>query len=1009
MALFMLYALLGLAALLVTAVLDKAIGKERGLFVWALALLALTAFVVRPTPPPERRPNPKPLALGTVREDPTKPATPVSEPFGHAPLAPIARNPFQEQLDTNPLPPERIPEPPAVALPFPLPPTVPGPAGEARRLLRGAVPTVKMGDGSKLPDVPADAFQAYQAKPEDVFDWIVVGGARSYVYLLAIDGVKEGKPDFENPVSGLKWNLALQAEGPPFPKAWRSLKVTFAAVGGEEEAKGKVNAVMKARQQRVSELNADAHEGWFLRRSVDNLFVEACRRAGSADPKQLQPEQLLLVAGEMGKVGETGKEDGAGWEKARLALELALDKSRQANRSQSDVLLALIEAYRALHDERAMLATLAQYVAQNQSGSAAASGARWLGDVFLSGLVLPEGALRLYDRAIELQPTSKDSLTGRGDALTWIGDHRQALEAYRRAQEVGARAEGASRTAEAALRMGALTDARAAADAALAGNSFDARALVAKGAVQYAAGEVDAALATFSQAAVLPGDGPAGASARRYRAEALYDLGLCHWRLGHGDAARAAFDACEAALRTGSERGRSLDEAVSPELGRALIQLAAGNVEEASTALDRAKEQAPQVAYVDQLAGWIALSQGDPTRARTRFENAATLEPSLTELDGWLSEVRLAQALASVRAGVPAVESAAGFDAAIRYAERASAREGARSTDYAVREALTRLRAEHLTERHRFENALKTAEDVLQRVREERRALAIKGYCEYRLGPYEPDDYNKCLRDFQAVVDQRTADDDPYRVYAIDCLARIKHWQSLEEKVLTFDTRLANDWQTSESYGVRVLTDQGMLRFADAAAGGATQDGGPGLAGTADPTVVARNEKLFDKASFELVEMVVQIPPKGRDGGQINNVIFGVALQPGGAGGKGGLKQQGLAILWNKSKVAVRVGGGMDPLYKDGEVRILKTKAGPEMEWPSDEKSGTVLLSIERTDHKAGTYVVRLNGEKVLEDKIPSLKETRGSFELWIGGWSSQAANWDARIDNIRIVRRRAP
>src|SRR5204862_2147805 len=120
-----------------------------------------------------------------------------------------------------------------------------------------------------------------------------------------------------------------QAEGLPFPKPWRALKVTFAVVGGEDEAKGKVTQVLKARQQRISELSADAHEGWFLRRSVDNLFIEACRKAGAPDPKGLSPEQLLLVAGEMGKVGETGKEDGAGWEKARIALELAFDKSKQ--------------------------------------------------------------------------------------------------------------------------------------------------------------------------------------------------------------------------------------------------------------------------------------------------------------------------------------------------------------------------------------------------------------------------------------------------------------------------------------------------------------------------------------------------------------------------------------------------------------------------------------------------------------------------------------------------------
>jgi tetratricopeptide (TPR) repeat protein len=365
-----------------------------------------------------------------------------------------------------------------------------------------------------------------------------------------------------------------------------------------------------------------------------------------------------------------------------------------------------------------------------------------------------------------------------------------------------------------------------------------------------------------------------------------------------------------------------------------------------------------------------------------------------------------------VRAGVPAGENAAGFEAAVKFAERAAAREAARdskSTDYSIREALTRLRAEHLTERKRFENALKTADEVLQRVREERRALAVKGYCEYRLGVYEPEKYNESLRHFQAILDVRTAEDDAYRLYAIECLAKIKHWQSLEEKIISFDQRLGNDWVTSESYGIRVLTDQSMLRFSDANSGvGATQDGGPGLPGTPDPTVFAKNEKLFDKASFELVEMLIQIPRMDKNGGPTNNVNFGIAIQPGGAG-KAGLKQQGLAVLWDKSKLAVRVAGGMDPLFKDGAVRRLVAKAGGEVDWPEGDANGMVRLSIERVDHKKGVFAVRLDGEKVLEDTIPAFKEAKGAFELWIGGWSNQAANWDARIDNIRIVRRRAP
>src|SRR5262245_17544395 len=44
---FMVFVLLGLGALVFAAALDRMLGKERALFVYALGLLALTAFVLK--------------------------------------------------------------------------------------------------------------------------------------------------------------------------------------------------------------------------------------------------------------------------------------------------------------------------------------------------------------------------------------------------------------------------------------------------------------------------------------------------------------------------------------------------------------------------------------------------------------------------------------------------------------------------------------------------------------------------------------------------------------------------------------------------------------------------------------------------------------------------------------------------------------------------------------------------------------------------------------------------
>ncbi|MFO0934076.1 MAG: hypothetical protein U1E39_15420 [Planctomycetota bacterium] len=998
---FLIFLALGLGALVVTAALDRPLGKERGLFLWSFALLAM-AFLLRAEAPKQVNVSPQPLKLSAAA-DPSAALSLAPQVFARTELPRGLRNAFQEQSDTRPLPPERIAEPPSIGLAFPLPPTIPGVAPAGRRAYRAPEPPkVTMGDGSKLPDVPPDAYVTWAPQPEDVFDWIVSNGARVYVYIRAVDGVKEGSPRWDDPKSP-RWNLALKGSTPTFDKSWESLQVEFAYLGNEEQAKKFLATPRKARGQSVATLEASKHEQWFLRRTVENLFVEACRRAGNPVLSGLNVEGLKAVAAEMATLGASGKEDGKGWRKAIEALELALSKCAAEHREPAEVLEALIDAYRAVHDETRLMATLASFLA-SASGNAAAEGNAWVGDLFLQRLRLADRADAYYVRALEATKGLKEALVGRGDALGYLGDHAGALKAYRQAADSG-RGELAVREAEAMLRLGDLAAARAAAEQALGVDAYDVRALLVKGAAQYAAGDVAGARDAFAQAAVVPGDGAAGAAARRHRAEALFDLGLAEWRLGHGDAAAAAFDAAEKALRAGAQRGRHPDETVSAELGRALLQLGQGNLDETSAALDRAREQAERCAYVEFLAGWVARQQGDAPRARGRFEAALGLASDYHELDGWLAETRLSVAQLAVSEGRPLAEAGADFQAAVSFAERAAATELSAlkgdlkgNADFALRLALTQIQNQHKAERRRFEDALKTAEDVLAKVRDERRALAIKGYCNYRLGVNDPTRYDQCLRDFQAVVDlQGAGEDDVWRKYAAAARKTVTRWLSLEEKVVEFTENLSSDWELSQSHGIRVGVDEGWLVYRDQnRSAGAADDGND-----QDPTVSAKIKRLFGKESLETVQVWVSIPKRDTS---VNKVVFGVVIQPPSGAGKGLGRNQGIGVFYNRGKVALRIGGGADPAYKDGAMKNV-AKDGVELEWPDDGSGGTALVEILRSGDDGTQLTVRLNGQELVSDKLSSFRRARGEQELWLGGWSAKAEKWDIRIDKVRVVR----
>ncbi|HVG94037.1 MAG TPA: hypothetical protein VND21_06285, partial [Planctomycetota bacterium] len=101
---FLLFLALGLLALAVTAALDRPIGKERALLLWALVILGIT-FALRPSAPAPASPKPSSLVL-KEGFDPTRPLGAGGDVLVRAALAPPTRNPFQEQSDTSALPPE---------------------------------------------------------------------------------------------------------------------------------------------------------------------------------------------------------------------------------------------------------------------------------------------------------------------------------------------------------------------------------------------------------------------------------------------------------------------------------------------------------------------------------------------------------------------------------------------------------------------------------------------------------------------------------------------------------------------------------------------------------------------------------------------------------------------------------------------------------------------------------------------------------------------------------------
>ena len=160
-------------------------------------------------------------------------------------------------------------------------------------------------------------------------------------------------------------------------------------------------------------------------------------------------------------------------------------------------------------------------------------------------------------------------------------------------------------------------------------------------------------------------------------------------------------------------------------------------------------------------------------------------------------------------------------------------------------------------------------------------------------------------------------------------------------------------------------------------------------------------------AQFEELRIQLKIPPRDAKGNATNSVTFGVQIQR--AGRTSGLARQvGLGFFYDRGKLAVRVGGGRDDAFKDGELHRLQ----PEKDWPSTD---WIELRIVRVDGESGKLAIYLDAdpddgldplEPVFVTEVGGFKAgTGGKAELWIGGYGTQAQPVQVAVRAIRIVR----
>ena len=529
----------------------------------------------------------------------------------------------------------------------------------------------------------------------------------------------------------------------------------------DTRASGNKTPERKARRSGVSTRDVNPEQVLYLRRNVANLYTEAVNRVfgrRTLPEGDVDPDKLRRVAKEMGEVGKTGKEGRAGWRKAIELIERALVtvRAERGAPERAEVLLELLEAQHALRDEQAVLRTLSEYM---QTAPNSAEARTWLGNLHLRSMQLPREALLYYRDALKRNSRFSDALIGEGDALTYVGNHNDAVRSYSRAQgDVGK-----LRRAAAELRMAQVDRARGTAESILASDPANQEALLLRACALYTQGDLETARGAFEQLASMPST----PDSNRLRGPGLLqprpDLCL---RQGQHDAAMAAFDACEKALKQGAS-------SAGPDTGRDGVVLGHGSGHRGlrgqvtSRAMrGRARPMRatrPRGAPTGEL---FARDGRESRRQRLRRPSAPWTRPLLNCAPGLHGELdRLArQDLPAPRptravatgASAPS-DTAETFERAIAFAERAADREARAdrrpSWKQRLRECLVRIGAGPRAGEGSSGTALALAgrrrrcSRSARSMREQRGGPgASPAYCNFQLGLYDENSYDECIR-----------------------------------------------------------------------------------------------------------------------------------------------------------------------------------------------------------------------------------------------------------------------
>jgi tetratricopeptide (TPR) repeat protein len=488
-----------------------------------------------------------------------------------------------------------------------------------------------------------------------------------------------------------------------------------------------------------------------------------------------------------------------------------------------------------------------------------------------------------------------------------------------------------------------------------------------------AAGELEEALSFFDRA--LSADaGHQRALAGRL---AALDLGA-----GGGEPAAGAIQAAGA--------GESADFALL--LTQALVELRRGDPGLARDQLLRAAESDPlRAPRAWRALSWLAETSGYPEEALRWIEEAHAADPT----DPWTlyQRGRLLAARGDEEGARGSLTAALERELVLPDALALLAELAQRSRDHAgaelfyeralafdpARPELAARRGWNLLEQGEIERALPAFDAALALDADEPLAHAGRAWAAYLRG-----DAERAITLFAELDDRRRAlsEDDPYRVYAMAQVARIKDHLSKEAWTDAFERRqLKNGWSTEEAAGPEVRLEDGRVA----------------IAGSFERNGVARVLRSLPAADFISFAADLAVAPE-------NNARVGVFLAKERRRGAGQVEVQGMlgAAREKDGRLALLA---MDVVQADPPWVDVPELAGEEGWWPAGR---SVRVLVERVgEGLQATARVFLDGVLVREG-IPFARLSSSNAELLVGVFVEGQTGLPARVelDDVELVYR---